>query len=95
MGFGFLIARFALFLRAYGLERRGPRARARDFDAGSGSAWSVSALRLRDWRPCVTAAIFEPSRTASETRPRCRKSLVIAAVLALVGLAIAINILML
>ena len=44
MGFGFLIARFALFLREYGLDGRRPRpGRSRQSRAGSGSAWFVSA----------------------------------------------------
>ena len=44
MGFGFLIARFALFIREYGLMTRPfSRRHGRRSRAGLGSAWSASA----------------------------------------------------
>ena len=96
MGFGFLIARFALFLRGYGLEG--------GLEPRSGAAFSnwlgfgmvcggvfvcvMAAQRHRAYIQALEHGVGNPPLNV-------RTSLIVAAVLALVGLAIAIHIIML
>jgi len=93
MGFGFLIARFALFLRAYGLT---PEAHATSRPAVSswlgfgmvcvGVAVSVmAAAGHRAYIQALEKGIGNPPRDV-------RTSILLAGVLAIVGLAIAVNI---
>ena len=68
MGFGFLIARFALFIREYGLGD-GPRGSrpAGDFELARVRHGVCRRVRLLSWPPCATARISRPSSTASAT----------------------------
>ncbi len=96
MGFGFLIARFALFLRAYGLSSGGPAATNPGLSntvgvgmVGVGVAVCVlAAVRHRAYIEALKRGVGNPPLDVG-------KSLVIAAVLAFVGLAIAIHLVML
>jgi putative membrane protein len=92
MGFGFLIARFALFLRAYGLSN-GASAATHPWLSnavgvgmvGVGIAVSVlAAMRHRAYIDALKKGVGNPPLDVG-------KSLTVAAVLALVGLAIAIH----
>ena len=98
MGFGFVIARFALWTREYrlrGSTRRGRRP-GRGSRPGSGSAWFVWGLRLPSWPRLAIAIMSVPWSGASPTRLlHIKTSLIVAGTLALVGLAIAVHILML
>jgi putative membrane protein len=92
MGFGFLIARFALFLRAYGLTNGGPAPTHLWLSntvgvgmVGVGVAVCVlAAVRHRAYIDALKKGVPNPPLDV-------RKSLIIATVLALVGLAIAIH----
>jgi putative membrane protein len=93
MGFGFLIARFALFLRGYGLAVE-PHATARPAVSSwlgfgmvcVGVAVSVmAAVRHRAYIQALEKGIGNPPRDV-------RTAVLLAAVLAIVGLAIAVNI---
>ena len=96
MGFGFLIARFALFLREYGLTA-GLRASAQP----AVSSWLGFGMVCVGVIVCVMAAIrhrayIHALENGVGNPPRdVKTSLLVAAVLALVGLAIAIHIIML
>jgi putative membrane protein len=96
MGFGFLIARFALFLRAYGLTSD-PSASAQP----TVSSWLgfgmvsvgvivciLAATRHRAYIQALESGVGNPPHDV-------RTALSVAAVLAVVGLAIAIHIIML
>jgi putative membrane protein len=96
MGFGFLIARFALFVREYGLTT-GLSAAGRPVVAtwvGFGmvcvgvAVCVLAAARHRAYIQALEQGVGNPPRDV-------RTSLAVAAVLAIVGLAIAIHILML
>jgi putative membrane protein len=96
MGFGFVIARFALWTREFGL------AGTRDSPARMGlSTWlgfgmvcvgvlvsAIAAIRHRDYVGDLTRGITNPPL-------EIKTSLIVAGILAMVGLAIAINIVML
>ncbi len=97
MGFGFVIARFALFLREYGLTTASVRpdqsvdSRARSVFGMVGVGVAVcllAAVRHRAYIQALQSGVGNPPRDV-------KTSLAIAAVLALVGLAIAIHIVML
>ncbi len=96
MGFGFLIARFALFLRAYGLSSggTGPAHSWLSNTVGVGmvgvgvAVCALAAVRHRAYIEALKRGVGNPPLDVG-------KSLVIAAVLALVGLAIAIHLVML
>jgi putative membrane protein len=96
MGFGFLIARFALFLRAYGLTGGDLPAPRPAISSWLGFAMVcvgvivcvLAAVRHRAYIQALENGIGNPSRDV-------RTSLLLSVVLALVGLAIAINIFML
>jgi putative membrane protein len=96
MGFGFLIARFALFLRAYGLTSGDGPAPRPAISSWLGFAMVcvgvvvcvLAAVRYRAYIQALENGIGNPARDV-------RTSLLLSAVLALVGLAIAINIFML
>jgi putative membrane protein len=96
MGFGFLIARFALFLRGYGITS-GPSAGAQP----TVSNWLgfgmvsvgvvvciVAAKRHRAYIKALESGVGNPPHDV-------RTALSVAAILAMVGLAIAIHIIML
>ncbi len=92
MGFGFLIARFALFLRAYGLSNGGAAPTHPGLSnavgvgmVGVGIAVAVlAAVRHRAYIDALKKGVGNPPLDVG-------KSLIVAAVLALVGLAIAIH----
>jgi putative membrane protein len=96
MGFGFLIARFALFLRAYGLSNGGSDLTHPGLSnavgvgmVGVGVAVSVlAAVRHRAYIDALKKGVGNPPLDVG-------KSLIVAAVLAFVGLAIAIHLVML
>lgn len=96
MGFGFVIARFALFIREYGLAT-GLRAPARTWVSswvGFGmvcvgvAVCVVAATRHRSYIQALEQGVGNPPRNM-------KTSMTVAAVLAIVGMAIAIHILML
>jgi putative membrane protein len=96
MGFGFLIARFAFFIRGYGLERGLDRA------AGTAiSSWLGFGMVCVGVFVCVTAAVHHQAyiqaleHGVGNPPLPIRTSMIVAGVLALVGLAIAIHIIML
>jgi putative membrane protein len=92
MGFGFLIARFALFLRAYGLSGGGPTPTnpwlSNSVGVGMVGVGVVvcvlAAVRHRAYIEALKKGVGNPPLDVG-------KSLIVAAVLALVGLAIAIH----
>ena len=96
MGFGFLIARFGLFLRAYGLSSGGAAATNPGLSnivgvgmVGVGVAVCIlAAVRHRAYIEALKKGVGNPPLDVG-------KALVVAAVLALVGLAIAIHLVML
>jgi inner membrane protein YidH len=96
MGFGFLIARFALFLRAYGLSSGGPAPTNPGLSNTVGvgmvivgvAVCALAALRHRAYIEALKKGVGNPPLDVG-------KSLIMAAVLALVGLAIAIHLVML
>jgi inner membrane protein YidH len=96
MGFGFLIARFALFLREYGMET-GLEPRARP----AISSWLGFGMVCVGVFVCVMAAVRHQAyiqaleHGVGNPPLSVRTALIVAAVLALVGLALAIHIMML
>jgi putative membrane protein len=96
MGFGFLIARFALFLREYGITS-GPSAAPQP----KLSSWLGFVMVSVGVIVCVIAAtrhrayIQALERGVGNPPQDVRTTLSIAVVLAMVGLAIAIHIIML
>jgi len=96
MGFGFLIARFALFIRGYGLET-GLEPRARP----AISSWLGFGMVCVGVFVCVMAALRHRSYVQALEHGvgnpplNVKTSLIVAAVLGLVGLAIALHIVML
>ncbi len=96
MGFGFLIARFALFLRGYGLEA-GLEARSRP----AISSWLGFGMVCVGVFVCFMAAlrhhayIHALEHGVGNPPLNVRTSLILAAVLAIVGLALAFHIVML
>jgi putative membrane protein len=98
MGFGFLIARFAFFLREYGLTNG---------LSASASARTVVSSWLGFGMVCVGVAVCVMAATRHRAYIQAlekgvgnpsldvRTSLLVAAILAMVGLAIAIHIVML
>ena len=97
MGFGFLIARFALFLREYGLTSS-PSSPAQPLRSRTGLGFGMvsvgvivcvlAATRHRAYIQALENGVGNPPRNV-------RTTLSLAAVLVLVGLAIAIHIVML
>ena len=96
MGFGFVIARFALFLREYGLVTSTNASVRPGFSSAVGFGMVCLGVAV-----CLMAAarhrvyIHALERGVENPPLKIRTSLAIAAVLALVGLAIAIHIIML
>jgi putative membrane protein len=96
MGFGFVIARFALFLRAYGLSTSAATSNSSHVSSAVGFGMVCLGVAV-----CVLAAVRHHmyiqalSRGVANPPLRIRTSLAIAAVLAIVGLAIALHIIML
>jgi putative membrane protein len=94
MGFGFLIARFALFLRAYGM---GPQ--AIHGEPTGVSSWAGVGMICVGVSVCVVAAsrhrayIRALEQGVANPPLHIRTSLLVAVILALVGLAMAIHIL--
>ena len=95
MGFGFLIARFALFLREYGLTTGAPASTQPRVSSAIGFGMVCVGVAV-----CVMAAMrhraYIQALQKGDGNPPLdvRTSLMMAAVLALVGLAIAIHIVM-
>jgi putative membrane protein len=96
MGFGFLIARFALFLRGYGLDQGLDRHNWQGI-----SNWLGFGMVCVGVVVCVLAAarhriyIQALERGVGNPPLNVRTSLLVAAVLAIVGLALAIHLVML
>jgi putative membrane protein len=94
MGFGFLIARFALFLRAYGMAPQ-----ATHGEPTAVSSWVGVGMICVGVAVCVVAAsrhrayIRALERGVANPPRDIRTSLLVATILALVGLAMAIHIL--
>jgi putative membrane protein len=95
MGFGFLIARFALFLREYGLTTGAPASTHPGISSAIGFGMVCVGVAV-----CVMAATghrtyIQDLRSGVGNPPRdVRTALVVAGVVALVGLAIAVHIVM-
>jgi putative membrane protein len=93
MGFGFLIARFALFLRGYGMTS-GPRASSQS----TVSSWLGFGMVSVGVIVCVLAAarhlayIQALENGVGNPPHNVRTAVLVAAVLAVVGLAIAVHI---
>src|SRR5262249_8583314 len=95
MGFGFLIARFALFLRDYGLMVRVNALSQPAVSSGLGfgmvcvgvAVCVMAAARHRAYIQALERGVGNPPRDV-------RTSLAVAAVLTFVGLAIAVHIIM-
>jgi putative membrane protein len=96
MGFGFLIARFALWLREYGVAGS-----SRPQAPPQMSTWLGLLMVCVGVAVCVMAAVryrgYVKALQRGETNPSIRSgtSLLVAAALALVGLAITVHIIML
>ena len=96
MGFGFVIARFALFLREYGMTMGASAPTRPGFSGSIGvgmvcvgvAVCLVAAVRHRAYILALQSGVGNPPRDM-------KTSLAVAAVLALVGLAIAIHLVML
>jgi len=93
MGFGFLIARFALFLREYGLTTGAPASTHPAVSSAIGfgmvcvgvAVCVMAATRHRAYIQALQSGIGNPPRDV-------RTALMVAGVVALVGLAIALHI---
>ncbi len=96
MGFGFVIARFAFFLREYGLTMGASAPTSPGFSSAIGvgmvgvgvAVCLLAAVRHRAYILALQSGVGNPPRDI-------KTSLAVAAVLALVGLAIAIHLVML